>query len=114
MAVLSNIIPFILATVSQHNIASGLASVLDATTPLWRVLIAHASTTDEKLSGNRIIGVRLGDVRVACLMQLQPIDSETFSVIGLIMVIVATISYASAGFWRRRLRETPPIASAAC
>ena len=114
MAVLNNIIPFTLITVGQRDIASGLASVLNATTPLWTVLIAHALTTDEKLTGNRMIGVLLGVVGVAYLMGPQAIAGETSSVIGMVMVIVATISYGFAGLWGRRLRETPPMVSAAC
>lgn len=114
MAVLNNIIPFTLITVGQRDIASGLASVLNATTPLWTVLIAHALTTDEKLTGNRMIGVLLGVVGVAYLMGPQAIAGETSSVIGMVVVIVATISYGFAGLWGRRLRETPPMVSAAC
>ena len=114
MAVLNNIIPFTLITVGQRDIASGLASVLNATTPLWTVLIAHALTSDEKLTGNRMVGVLLGVVGVACLMGPQAIAGETSSVVGMVMVIVATISYGFAGLWGRRLRETPPMVSAAC
>lgn len=114
MAVLNNIIPFTLITIGQRDIASGLASVLNATTPLWTVLVAHALTTDEKLTANRLIGVVVGVLGVACLMGPQAIAGQTSSVVGMIFVIMATISYGFAGLWGRRLRETPPLMSAAC
>ena len=114
MAVLNNIIPFTLITVGQRDIASGLASVLNATTPLWTVLIAHALTSDEKLTANRLVGVLIGVLGVACLMGPQAIAGQTSSVAGMLMVIAATVSYGFAGLWGRRLRETPPLMSAAC
>lgn len=114
MAVLNNIIPFTLITIGQRDIASGLASVINATTPLWTVLIAHGLTTDEKLTSNRLVGVMLGVIGVACLMGPQAIAGETSSVVGMLLVIGATISYGFAGLWGRRLRETPPMMSAAC
>ena len=44
----------------------------------------------------------------------QAIAGETSSVVGMLLVIGATISYGFAGLWGRRLRETPPLMSAAC
>ncbi|MGI9425433.1 MAG: DMT family transporter [Hyphomicrobiaceae bacterium] len=114
MAVLNNIIPFSLITLGQRDIASGLASVLNATTPLWTVLIAHAFTHDEKLTANKLAGVILGVVGVAWLMGPEAVAGQSSSVIGMLCVIAATISYGFAGLWGRRLRETPPLVTAAC
>jgi len=50
MGLLNNVIPFSLIFWGQTQIASGLAAILNATTPLFTVLVAHATTKDEKLS----------------------------------------------------------------
>lgn len=57
MAVLNNVIPFTLIVWGQTHIASGLASILNATMPLFIVIAAHFFTTDERLTGPRLAGV---------------------------------------------------------
>src|SRR5258707_9016696 len=51
---LNNLLPFSLIFWSQTHIASGLASVLNATTPLFTLLVAHAFTSDDKITGAKI------------------------------------------------------------
>ncbi len=114
MAVLNNIIPFSMITLGQTQIASGLASVLNATTPLWAVLIAHAFTHDEKLTANKLSGVLVGIAGVAVLVGPDAMIGEMSSVQGMACIIVATISYGFASLWARRFRTTPPLVSAAC
>src|SRR5687768_15882173 len=53
MGLLNNVIPFSLIFWGQTQIASGLAAILNATTPLFTVLVAHVATKDEKLSACR-------------------------------------------------------------
>ena len=56
MGLLNNAIPFSLIVWSQTHIASGLAAILNATTPLATVLVAHFCTRDERLTANRLAG----------------------------------------------------------
>jgi hypothetical protein len=60
MGLLNNVLPFVLIVWGQHEIASGLASILNATTPLFTVLAAHALTRDEKLMRLKAVGVVVG------------------------------------------------------
>ena len=60
MGALSNAAPFALIVSGQTRIPSGVASILNATTPLSTVLVAHLMTRDEKLTANRLAGVLLG------------------------------------------------------
>ncbi len=64
MGLLNNLIPFSLIFWGQTQIHSSLASILNATTPLWTVLLAHFLTSDERLTLNRLGGVLLGVVGV--------------------------------------------------
>ena len=114
MAILNNIIPFLMITIGQKEIASGLASVLNATTPLWTVVIAHLFTSDEKLTANRALGVVVGVCGVAVLMGPKALTGEVSSIFGMLCVIAATISYGFAGLWGRRLKETTPLVAATC
>ncbi len=57
MGALNNLIPFSLIAWGQTEIASGLASILNATTPLFAVVLAPALTPDEQLTPGRLLGV---------------------------------------------------------
>ena len=68
MGTLNNALPFSLIVWGQTEIASGLAAILNATTPLFTVLLAHLLTRDEKLSGAKLAGVGLGVCGVAVMI----------------------------------------------
>ncbi|MCZ6863596.1 MAG: DMT family transporter, partial [Alphaproteobacteria bacterium] len=68
MGGLNNLIPFSLIVWGQTQIDSGLASILNATTPLFTVILAHFLTADEKLTRGRIFGIGLGFLGVATLI----------------------------------------------
>src|SRR5206468_10563727 len=67
LALLNNALPFTLFGWGQTHIASGLASILNATTPIWGVLVAHFLTHDELMSPRKIAGVLLGFGGVATM-----------------------------------------------
>ncbi|WP_207553657.1 DMT family transporter, partial [Teichococcus deserti] len=67
MALLNNLIPFSLIVWAQQSIPSGLASVVNAATPVFTAVVAHLLTSDEKLSGARLGGVLAGVAGVAVL-----------------------------------------------
>ncbi len=113
MSLLNNVIPFSAIVYGQREIASGLASVLNATTPLFAVTLTHLLTTD-KMSWNKFAGVLIGTIGVALLMGPAIFGSDKTSLAGMALVLAATCSYGFAGVWGRRLRETPPLVSACC
>jgi drug/metabolite transporter (DMT)-like permease len=59
-AVFGNVVPFILFGVGERTVGSGVAGVLNATTPLWALLIGVAIGTDRALSPIRLAGLLLG------------------------------------------------------
>src|SRR5688572_11776542 len=71
MGLLNNAIPFSLIFWGQQEIASGLAAILNATTPLFTVLVAHALTRDETATPLKLIGVALGIGGVALMIGLD-------------------------------------------
>ncbi len=113
MGALNNAIPFTLITWGQVYIESGLAAILNATTPLFTVLLAHFMTQDEKMSINKVIGVLTGFVGVVCLIGPVALSGQSELALGQLAVLVAAISYAFAGIWGKRLRSLPAAQSAA-
>ncbi len=102
---LNNVIPFLLIVWGQTHIASGLASILNATTPLFAVVAAHFLTTDEKMTGNRLIGVIVGFAGVALMIGPSVLSSLGSNVLAQLAVLGAAFSYSLAGIFGRRFRR---------
>ena len=115
MGLLNNVIPFSLIVWGQTHIASGLASILNATTPVFAVVLAHVLTPDEKMTGNRLLGVLVGLVGVAVLIGPDTLTGLGGHVAAQGACLVAALSYALAGIFGRRFkrRGVPPLATAA-
>ncbi|MFK0384461.1 DMT family transporter [Agrobacterium sp. NPDC090273] len=114
MGLLNNIIPFCLIVWGQTHIASGLASVLNATTPLFTVIVAHFLTTDEKMTGNKLAGVLIGFAGVATMIGSTAFAGATSGFWGQIAILGAAISYAFASIFGRRFKAmgVPPLMTA--
>jgi drug/metabolite transporter (DMT)-like permease len=104
MGVLNNAIPFSLIVWAQQTLPSGLAAILNATTPLWGVLVAHALTAEEKATPARIGGVLLGFAGVAAMMGADMLGGGVAAGLATGAMLAATLSYAFAGVWGRRFR----------
>ncbi len=113
MGALNNLIPFSLIVYGQTQIASGLASILNATTPLFTVVLAHLLTTDEKLTVNRLAGVIVGLLGVTVMIGGEMLAGLGLHVIAQVAILGAALSYACAGIYGRRFRQTPPLVTAA-
>src|SRR5919107_4568756 len=112
MGVLNNVIPFSLIFWGQTQIASGLAAILNATTPLFTVLVAHVATKDEKLSAARLLGVLAGVAGVAVMIGPGASAGGGGSTLAKTAVLGAALSYAFAAIWGRRFRGLPPLVTA--
>ncbi|MCZ4282300.1 DMT family transporter [Kiloniella laminariae] len=114
MGLLNNALPFTLIVWGQIHIASGVASILNATTPLFTVLVAHMLTTDEKLTLPRLCGVVLGLLGVVILIGGDVIQTIGNNLLAQLAVLAGAISYAFAGVYGRRFKSmgVPPIATA--
>jgi drug/metabolite transporter (DMT)-like permease len=112
MGLLNNFIPFCLIAFGQREIASGLAAILNATTPLFTVLLAHVWTCDERLTPSRLAGVLLGIIGAIVMIGPGALRGLTASVVGELAILGAAISYACAGIFGRRLRHLPPVTAA--
>lgn len=113
MGALNNVLPFSLIVWGQTEISGGLAAILNATTPLFTVVLAHAFTRDEKLDAGRIAGVAFGFLGVAVTIGPGTLSGFDLRDAAQIFVLVAAASYASAGIYGRRFAGQPPIVTAA-
>jgi drug/metabolite transporter (DMT)-like permease len=109
MGLLNNVAPFSLIVFGEARISSGLASILNATTPIAGVLVAHVFTTNEKLSGAKAAGVLFGFAGVATLLGPGALAGLGDDLLGEAACLLGALSYAFAGVYGRRFRGVAPI-----
>ena len=100
MGLLNNLLPFGLIFWGQTQIASGLASILNATTPLFTLAVAHFITQDERISGIKLLALSLGLGGVTVLMGPSMLEAGQ-GIAGQIACLGAALSYAFAGVYGR-------------
>ena len=105
MGALNNLIPAALIAWSQQTIASGLASVLIATTPVFSILVAHCFTANDRMSANKVVGVALGVAGVAALVGVDTLDGSLRTVPGILGCLGAALSYGFANVFGRRFKR---------
>ncbi len=121
IALLNNVLPFSLIVIGQTYIPSGLASILNATTPLFTVLVM-AAAGDEKLHARRVVGIVTGLIGVIILhgqdvhgqgVHGQDPGFQSGEGVGILLCLAAAFSYGlSALYARRKLSNSPPLATA--
>jgi drug/metabolite transporter (DMT)-like permease len=105
MGLLNNVIPFSLIVWGQTYIESGLASVLNATTPLFGVVVAGLLLADERATALKLVGVAIGFVGVVMMIGMPSLDiTKQVSILAQIAILVAALSYALASVFGRRFK----------
>jgi drug/metabolite transporter (DMT)-like permease len=111
VALFNNVLPFSLIVTGQTYIPSGLASILNATTPLFTVMVM-AAAGEERLYLRRVAGAIVGLIGVIILRGGEP-GFESGQGLGILLCLAAALSYGiSALIARRRLADSPPLATA--
>lgn len=102
LGLLNNVIPFGLIVLGQQTIGAGLAAILNATTPLWTVLVAALFLADERFSKQKLFGVLLGLVGVIVMVGPDSLAGISRNLGAQLAVLGATLSYAFASVFGRR------------
>jgi len=108
LGALNSFIPFALIAWGQVQLTSGLASILNATTPLFTALVAHA-WGDERLTSNRVAGVLISLAGVCVLIGPGALGHLGVHTLAELAILGAAVSYAFAGTYGRRFRALPPL-----
>ncbi|SRR5579883_284787 len=105
MGAINNAVPFSLLAWGQTHIASGLAAILNATTPLFTIMLAHVATEDEKITAGKLTGILLGLAGVAAMIGPDLIEQVGGDIAGELACLGAACCYALAGLYGRRFRR---------
>lgn len=110
LGIFGTAVPFSLIYWGQTEISGGLTSILNATIPLFTILIAHFTTADEKLSARRVAGVLAGMAGVAVIIGPSALSGAGESaLLAEAAILGAALCYASVSIFGKRYREVPPV-----
>ncbi|NPV66121.1 MAG: DMT family transporter [Anaerolineae bacterium] len=111
VGLLNTALPFVLITWGEQSIDSGLATVLNATVPLFSLVIAHFALQDERITPFRVLGLLCGFGGVMLLASRTAADGgRANSIAGQLAVLAASLCYAAAAvYMRRTLRHLRPM-----
>lgn len=101
-------IPFFLITWGELSIDSAVASILNATVPLFTIVIAHLFLQDDRMSVQRVVGLSVGFIGVIVLLSEDLIAGVHGSLLGQAAVILASIFYAASSVYARRKTQSAP------
>jgi drug/metabolite transporter (DMT)-like permease len=110
MGLLNNAMPFVILVWSETKISSGLAAILNATTPVFSVFIAHFYTAGERLTWYKGFGVLFGLLGV--LVLLGPsllVNAGGDELLPELACIFTALVYAVAGIYGRRFKDLPAL-----
>ncbi len=113
MSVMNNVLPFTAIAWGQQYIESGLASVINATTPMFAVA-SLALFGMEPMTMRKIIGIIVGIIGV---IVLQGADFQNLGpqMLGILAVVFASVCYGVSSPWsKKRLMGIPPLTTATC
>jgi len=105
IGLINNVIPFSLVVWSQTIITSGLASILNATTPLFTVVIAGLLLPDEKITLKKALGMAVGFSGVVLMIGPAALEGIGTDTLAQAAMLGATFCYACSGVYARRFRE---------
>ena len=101
MGLLNNVIPFSLISYGQVFITGGMASIINANTAFFGVIVAAVTLADERLEWRRLIGVLIGISGVIIVVGPHNLIDFNPASIGQLAVVGATLSYAIASVWAK-------------
>jgi drug/metabolite transporter (DMT)-like permease len=104
-------LPFSLIAWGETRVSSGMASILNATTPIFMVAVAHFGTDDEKFSWGKIAGIVLGIAGVVVLVGADAFAGADY-LWGAAAEICAACLYGFGGVYSRRFKELPAMQAA--
>lgn len=105
---ISNIaIPFFLISWGEQSIDSAVASILNATTPLFTILIAHYLLHDDRMTAPKVLGLLMGFAGVVILMS-KDIGGSLGSVLGQFAIVLASAFYAGGAVYARQTTQEMP------
>lgn len=112
MGFFNGTLPYFLIAWGEQYIDSGLAALLQATMPIFTIIMAHFFIHEERLTPKGVLGIVFGFAGVLILMLPELRQGLHGNVLGQLAIIAASVSYAATAIVaRQKLRGQSPLLS---
>ncbi|NLF95210.1 MAG: DMT family transporter [Candidatus Riflebacteria bacterium] len=109
LGVVNTALPFFLVAWAQQHIDTATASILNATSPVFVMILAHFFTADEKLTMRKIAGVSLGIAGIVVMVLPSITNGIVLAGMAQAAMLGATFNYAVGGIYARRFKSLHPM-----
>lgn len=109
---LGNLLPFSFISFGQQSVSSGIAGLLMASMPLATMVLAHYLVPGESLNRYKILGFSFGILGVFIVMYPSLLGGHN-TLFGIILILLASLSYALNSVLVRRLPRFDPVVAGA-
>ena len=106
MSLLNSVVPFLLLSWAGYYVSSGVMALIMGTGPLVTLLVAHFSTTDDRLNGWKLLGVMVGMAGLVVIIGPDALGGLTQNLLGDLAVFGAIVCYVCATAMVRKVRST--------
>ena len=114
IGLLNNILPFTFLAIGQQSVTGGVASILNANTAFFGVIVAAIFLRSEPLYPHRLVGVIIGVMGVVIAIGPSALLTLDVSSAGQFFIILATLCYSFATVWGKlKLSSYPALSVAA-
>jgi drug/metabolite transporter (DMT)-like permease len=112
-ACLNSVVPFTLIAWAEQAVDAGLATILNATSPIFTFLLTVAVTRHEPATAARLVGVVLGLAGICLTVGPDALDGLGEAQLAQLAIVAATVCYGGAAIFGRRFAGLDPMAPAA-
>ncbi len=106
-------LPMLCIVWAQTRIESNVAGILNSTSVIFTVVVAHFLTADDRLTRPKAIGVAVAVLGMIVMVGFDALRGLGDNVAGQLAMLLATLSYGFAAVFGRRFKGTSPVVSAA-
>jgi drug/metabolite transporter (DMT)-like permease len=105
LGIINNAIPYTLISWGEQYIDSAVAAILNSSTPLFTMLVAHFLLSDDRITRTSLLGLLMGFAGIIILFTGDQGLGFGGSLLGKLAVLLAAVSYSFASVYARRTTQ---------
>ena len=115
LGIINNAIPYVLISWGEKTVDSAVAAILNSSTPLFTMVIAHFLLSDDRMTRARLAGLLIGFTGILILFSRDTAGGFQGSQLGKGAILLAAVSYSFASVYARRTTKgfAPAVQAAA-
>ncbi|QRY67389.1 EamA family transporter [Ensifer sp. PDNC004] len=112
-ACLNSVVPFTMIAWAEQTIDAGIASILNATTPIFAFLMTALITRHEAVTARKLVGIVAGMTGISLIIGMEAFGGLGEQLLPQLAVVLATVCYAGAAIFGRGFKGLDPMMPAA-